>query len=73
MKYHFTRGAFGDTVVELSYLDVFKMLFGREVSVSGVSTVIRVQRAYEAFNLKAGADRKAARPAPEPVDRKTES
>lgn len=41
------------TVVELGYLDVLKLLFGREIKVPGHPVYLRQPRAYEAFNLKA--------------------
>lgn len=41
------------TVAELSYLDIAKLLIGREIKVPGHPVHIRQQTAYEAFNSRA--------------------
>lgn len=40
MKYWRTKGAFGDVVIELSWKDLWALVWGGEVTVSHASTVI---------------------------------
>jgi hypothetical protein len=41
------------SVAELGWLDMLKLMFGRELKVPGHPVYIRQQRAFEAFNLDA--------------------
>jgi hypothetical protein len=56
----------GDLIYDLSFFDMVRLLFGREVRI--FRTVVRYERSYEVFNLSA-PDVAAARLAPDARDR----
>lgn len=53
MRIEYPEGVVGTAVVKLSTMDMFRLFFGRELSVEGEATVLHWGIGYEALNVDA--------------------
>lgn len=54
-NFYLPRDGMPDLVVELGFIDMLRLIFGRQVRAT--QTVIRFRPAYEAFNIEANPTR----------------